>query len=313
MPARSPSRRWWPGSDAAGAAGPRARRCRPTPAGRLDIDEAVFASERATGHRNRAIGHLLRNHGILPGAPEPALELYFKQCSLRVDCRDLALMAPRWPTAACNPVTRPGGGAGRVRRAHPQRDDHLRHVRLLRRWVLPHRPAGQERRGRRHHRRAAGAAGHRRVVAAAGRTWQQRARRAGLRDGLARPGLHSCRRRAPRCPRCAPATTWPACGPSAGAAPPTASGSMPTAAARRSSSCRATCVSRRSSRCCATSSTALRRGVVRRARLQARRAGRRCRRPHAGRAGRGLCRARPATGADARAPRRPAGRLRRSR
>jgi glutaminase len=31
----------------------------------LDIDEAVFESERSTGHRNRAIGHMLRNYGIL--------------------------------------------------------------------------------------------------------------------------------------------------------------------------------------------------------------------------------------------------------
>jgi glutaminase len=31
----------------------------------LDIDTAVFDSERGTGHRNRAIGHLLRNFNII--------------------------------------------------------------------------------------------------------------------------------------------------------------------------------------------------------------------------------------------------------
>src|SRR5262245_1800069 len=31
----------------------------------LQIDQAVYESERATGHRNRAIGHLLRNFDIL--------------------------------------------------------------------------------------------------------------------------------------------------------------------------------------------------------------------------------------------------------
>ena len=32
---------------------------------RLAIDEAVYHSERDTGHRNRAIAYLLRNAGIL--------------------------------------------------------------------------------------------------------------------------------------------------------------------------------------------------------------------------------------------------------
>ena len=44
----------------------------------LSIDEAVFESERSTGHRNRAIGHVLRTYGISKDDPEPALELYFK-------------------------------------------------------------------------------------------------------------------------------------------------------------------------------------------------------------------------------------------
>ena len=71
----------------------------------LDIDEAVYASERDTGHRNRAIGHLLRNHDIIPGDPEPALDLYFRQCSVRVTCRDLALMAATLANGGVNPAT----------------------------------------------------------------------------------------------------------------------------------------------------------------------------------------------------------------
>ncbi len=71
----------------------------------LDVDEAVFESERSTGHRNRAIGHLLRNYEILQGDPEPALDLYFRQCSVRVDCRDLALMAATLANAGVQPQT----------------------------------------------------------------------------------------------------------------------------------------------------------------------------------------------------------------
>ncbi len=72
----------------------------------LDIDEAVFESERSTGHRNRAIGHMLRNVGVVTDDPEPALELYFKQCSVLVDCRDLALVAATLANGGVNPVTR---------------------------------------------------------------------------------------------------------------------------------------------------------------------------------------------------------------
>ena len=35
----------------------------------LTVDEAVYQSESLTGHRNRAIGHMLRNFGILEEDP----------------------------------------------------------------------------------------------------------------------------------------------------------------------------------------------------------------------------------------------------
>jgi glutaminase len=77
-----------------------------TYAGRqLDIDEAVYCSERDTGHRNRAIGHMLRSHGIVDGDPEPVLDLYFRQCAVRVDARDLALMAATLANGGVHPCT----------------------------------------------------------------------------------------------------------------------------------------------------------------------------------------------------------------
>ena len=44
---------------------------------RLTIDEDVYASERRTGHRNRAIAHLLMNFGMLHSEAEAALDVYF--------------------------------------------------------------------------------------------------------------------------------------------------------------------------------------------------------------------------------------------
>jgi len=72
----------------------------------LALDEAVYRSESETGHRNRAIGHMLRNFGILDEAPDVPLDLYFRQCSLSVTCRDLALMAATLASGGVHPRTR---------------------------------------------------------------------------------------------------------------------------------------------------------------------------------------------------------------
>jgi glutaminase len=59
----------------------------------LAIDYVVYESERAMGHRNRAIGHMLRNFNILAEAHDAVLNLYFQQCSICLDCRDLSVIA----------------------------------------------------------------------------------------------------------------------------------------------------------------------------------------------------------------------------
>ena len=71
----------------------------------LSIDEAVYLSERRTGHRNRAIAYLLLNFGLLHDEAEHALDLYFKQCSILVTCRDLATMAATLSNMGRNPLT----------------------------------------------------------------------------------------------------------------------------------------------------------------------------------------------------------------
>jgi len=56
------------------------------------VDEAVFESERTTGSRNRSIGWFLKHLGILEGEVDEALDTYFRQCSIKVDARDLAVL-----------------------------------------------------------------------------------------------------------------------------------------------------------------------------------------------------------------------------
>ena len=71
----------------------------------LDVDESVYRSESETGHRNRAIGWMLRNFSILSAEPTATLETYFRQCSIRVTCRDLALIGATLANGGVNPVT----------------------------------------------------------------------------------------------------------------------------------------------------------------------------------------------------------------
>ncbi|CAK9085193.1 Glutaminase [Durusdinium trenchii] len=69
------------------------------------VDNAVFLSERTTGHRNRAMAHLMRNFGMVGDKFEESLELYFQQCSLLVHAHDLAVMGATLANGGINPVT----------------------------------------------------------------------------------------------------------------------------------------------------------------------------------------------------------------
>jgi glutaminase len=73
---------------------------------RLDVDEAVYASEARTGDRNRALAFLMSSAGSLPGDPSEAVDTYFRQCSVRVTAADLAVMTATLANGGVNPVTR---------------------------------------------------------------------------------------------------------------------------------------------------------------------------------------------------------------
>lgn len=71
----------------------------------LTINDAVFHSEKATGHRNRAIAWMMLNTGMIDGDPEEVLDVYFSQCSVEVTCRDLAMMAATLAAGGVQPLT----------------------------------------------------------------------------------------------------------------------------------------------------------------------------------------------------------------
>lgn len=71
----------------------------------LSVSERVYASEAATGYRNRALADLLRSFDIIEDDPAHPVENYFRQCSIRVNARDLALMGATLANGGRQPVT----------------------------------------------------------------------------------------------------------------------------------------------------------------------------------------------------------------
>jgi glutaminase len=71
----------------------------------LGISDAVYRSEAETGHRNRAIAHLLLNVGATEAPVEPGLDFYFRQCSILVTATDLARMGATLANLGRNPLT----------------------------------------------------------------------------------------------------------------------------------------------------------------------------------------------------------------
>ncbi len=71
----------------------------------IEVDRAVFHSKKMTDNLNRAIAYLMVNCGLIEGNIEEILDLYFTQCSLKVNCQDLAVMAATLANGGINPLT----------------------------------------------------------------------------------------------------------------------------------------------------------------------------------------------------------------
>ena len=71
----------------------------------LKVDEDTFEAEMRSADRNRATAYLMRSDGMLAGDVEATLALYLRQCSVRVTCQDLAMMAATLANGGVNPAT----------------------------------------------------------------------------------------------------------------------------------------------------------------------------------------------------------------
>lgn len=71
----------------------------------LELDGEAYHSEMLTNHRNRAIAQLLESYGRIDGDPAALVDVYTRQCALRVSAHDLAIMGATLADGGVNPVT----------------------------------------------------------------------------------------------------------------------------------------------------------------------------------------------------------------
>lgn len=72
---------------------------------RLEVDRETFERELRTADHNRATAYLMRSQGMISEDVEATLARYLQQCSVLVDCRDLAIMGATLANGCLNPVT----------------------------------------------------------------------------------------------------------------------------------------------------------------------------------------------------------------
>ena len=71
----------------------------------LDVDQAVYMSEKMTGNKNRALAYMLAAYGMVSDPVEEILDCYFRACSISVTCKDLAKMAHVFANHGKHPAT----------------------------------------------------------------------------------------------------------------------------------------------------------------------------------------------------------------
>ena len=74
----------------------------------IEIDTAVYLSEKATGNKNRALAYMLNAYNMIDEDVEDLLDCYFNACSIKVNCKDLAHIAYAFSHAVHNEIISEG-------------------------------------------------------------------------------------------------------------------------------------------------------------------------------------------------------------
>jgi glutaminase len=72
---------------------------------KLTVLEDIYKSEAETNFRNRGIAHILFNSGHLYAEPLECTDVYTRQCSVGVTCKQLAVMGSALANHGLNPMT----------------------------------------------------------------------------------------------------------------------------------------------------------------------------------------------------------------
>ncbi|WP_430816700.1 glutaminase [Carboxylicivirga sp. RSCT41] len=56
----------------------------------IKMNQAMFRSEKAFGHRNAALAHFMKSYGNIEADVDEVLDFYFGHCSLSMSCEDVA-------------------------------------------------------------------------------------------------------------------------------------------------------------------------------------------------------------------------------
>ncbi len=73
--------------------------------GKIAINDRVYRSEKNTSDRNRSLAYFLRSVGSLRGDIEDILDVYFRQCSIEVNAKDLSVLGATFAGDGLNPIT----------------------------------------------------------------------------------------------------------------------------------------------------------------------------------------------------------------
>ncbi|QCT70635.1 glutaminase A [Eubacterium maltosivorans] len=71
----------------------------------LEVMNAVYTSEAATNSHNKGIAWLMSSYGTLYDDPDITCDIYTRQCSIAITCKNLAVMGATLANGGVNPIT----------------------------------------------------------------------------------------------------------------------------------------------------------------------------------------------------------------
>ncbi|MGL4797798.1 MAG: glutaminase A [Cellulosilyticaceae bacterium] len=71
----------------------------------IKVNESVYQSELQTGDRNRSLAYFMKSTGVIEEEVEEVIQVYFKHCSIEMNCRDLARIGAIYANNGVSPIT----------------------------------------------------------------------------------------------------------------------------------------------------------------------------------------------------------------